>query len=83
MQQRAVYPGPVVVQACTTHFRFMRDRENMQAKETIQIDGKRRVFEHCVPRVVANYQGGIWLMASAECMGGRRDPTPQSCSTGC
>ncbi|GFW06409.1 hypothetical protein TNCV_2187441 [Trichonephila clavipes] len=80
--QRLVYPEPVVVKACTTRFRLAIDRENKQAKEAIQSDGQ-RTFEHCVPRVVAHYPVGIWLMASAECMKGPRAPTSQRCSAGC
>ncbi|GFT00941.1 hypothetical protein TNCV_4053701 [Trichonephila clavipes] len=32
---------------------------------------------------VAHYPVGIWLMASAEFMGGPPAPTPQRCSVGC
>ncbi|GFT92854.1 hypothetical protein TNCV_740231 [Trichonephila clavipes] len=39
VQQRMVYPELVVVQAWTTSFRLMIDRENKQAKEAIQSDG--------------------------------------------
>ncbi|GFX03289.1 uncharacterized protein TNCV_3555171 [Trichonephila clavipes] len=42
-----------------------------------------RTLEHCVQHVLAPYPVGIWLMASAECMGGPRAPTPQRCGTGC
>ncbi|GFX50166.1 hypothetical protein TNCV_2781881 [Trichonephila clavipes] len=35
-------------------------------------------LKHCVPCVVVHYPVGIWLMASAEYMGGV--PTPQRCS---
>ncbi|GFW80750.1 hypothetical protein TNCV_348531 [Trichonephila clavipes] len=49
----------------------------------IQSDWKRRTLEHCVPRVVAHYPVGIWLMTSAEYMGGPWALTPQRCSAGC
>ncbi|GFT71220.1 hypothetical protein TNCV_3002151 [Trichonephila clavipes] len=58
------------------------DRENKQTKEAIQSDGS-RTLEHCVPREVAHYPVGIWLIASADCMGGPRVPIPQTCSAGC
>ncbi|GFX40286.1 hypothetical protein TNCV_4319191 [Trichonephila clavipes] len=70
VQQRVVYPGPIVVQAWTIRFRLPMDQENKLAKEAIQSDGYRTTLEHCVPRVVAHYPGGTWLMASVECMGG-------------
>ncbi|GFX33171.1 hypothetical protein TNCV_2353401 [Trichonephila clavipes] len=81
--QQLVYPEPIVVQAWTTRFRLVIDRANKQAKEAIQSDGYRRTLEHCVPLVVVHYPVGIWLMASAECMGGPQAPTPQRCSAGC
>ncbi|GFX77707.1 hypothetical protein TNCV_1106241 [Trichonephila clavipes] len=81
--QRVVYPRPVVVQAWTTRFRLVIDRENKQAKEAIQSDGLRRTLEHCGPCVVPHYAVGIWLMASAECMGGPRAPIHQRCGAGC
>ncbi|GFW10415.1 hypothetical protein TNCV_5097661 [Trichonephila clavipes] len=54
-----------VVQACTTPFRLAIDRENKQDNESIQYDGQRTI-RHCVPRVVAHYPLGIWLMAMNE-----------------
>ena len=35
VKQRVVYPGPIVVQACATHFRSEIEQE---AKEAIQSD---------------------------------------------
>ncbi|GFV25515.1 hypothetical protein TNCV_1147851 [Trichonephila clavipes] len=58
------------------------DQENKHANEEIQSEVQRKILEHYVPRVVAHYPTEIWLMASAECMGGSQAPTPQRCSVG-
>ncbi|GFX51399.1 hypothetical protein TNCV_3103321 [Trichonephila clavipes] len=70
--------------SCTSidHTFPIHERLEEQAgyKKAFQHDGKRRILEHCGKRVFAHYPVGIWLMASADCMGGPRATTPQRCS---
>ncbi|GFW95055.1 transposable element Tcb2 transposase [Trichonephila clavipes] len=73
--QRVVYPGSVIVKAWTTDFLLVIDRVNKQVKEAVR--SSRKILEHRMPHVVADYPVGIWLMSSTECMIGPRAPTPQ------
>ncbi|GFT06290.1 hypothetical protein TNCV_2990601 [Trichonephila clavipes] len=40
-------------------------------------------LEHYGLQAIAPFPVGIWLMVSAECVGGLRAPTPQRCRSGC